>query len=86
MAMNRVKVGLSTVRGASVPYPYGGKARVVAVDIDLAALKAKNLTPQDVVNAFNAQNFVLPSGTAKIGRDGVQRLFEQQPGGAGGAE
>jgi multidrug efflux pump subunit AcrB len=67
MAMNRVKVGLSTVRGASVPYPAGGKARVVAVDIDLAALKAKNLAPQDVVNAFNAQNFVLPSGSAKIG-------------------
>lgn len=67
LAMNRVKIGLSTVQGASVPYPAGGKARVVAVDIDLAALKAKNLAPQDVVNAFNAQNFVLPSGTAKIG-------------------
>ena len=67
MAMNQVKVGLSTVRGASVPYPYGGKARVVAVDLDLPALQAKNLAPQDVVNAFNAQNFVLPSGTAKIG-------------------
>ena len=67
MAMNRVKVGLATVRGASVPYPAGGKARVVAVDIDLAALESKNLAPQDVVNAFNAQNFMLPSGTAKIG-------------------
>jgi multidrug efflux pump subunit AcrB len=67
LAMNRVKVGLSTVRGASVPYPAGGKARVVAVDIDLAALQAKNLAPQEVVGAFNAQNFILPSGTAKIG-------------------
>jgi multidrug efflux pump subunit AcrB len=67
MAMNRVRIGLSTVRGASVPYPAGGKARVVAVDIDLTALKAKNLAPEDVVNAFNAQNFVLPSGSAKIG-------------------
>lgn len=67
MAMNRVKIGLSTVRGAAVPYPAGGKQRVVAVDIDLPALKAKNLAPQDVVNAFNAQNFVLPSGSAKIG-------------------
>jgi multidrug efflux pump subunit AcrB len=67
IAINRVKIGLSTVQGASVPYPYGGKARVVAVDIDLAALEAKNLAPQDVVNAFNAQNFILPSGTAKIG-------------------
>ena len=69
--MNRVKVGLSTVRGASVPYPAGGKTRVVAVDIDLAALKAKNLAPQDVVNAFNAQNFILPSGTRKNRRDGI---------------
>jgi multidrug efflux pump subunit AcrB len=68
MAMNRIKVGLSTVQGASVPYPYGGKARVVAVDIDLAALKAKNLAPTEVVNAFNAQNFVLPSGAVKIGQ------------------
>ncbi|HVO84142.1 MAG TPA: efflux RND transporter permease subunit [Syntrophobacteria bacterium] len=67
MALNRVKQGLSTVRGASVPYPYGGKVRVVAVDIDMAALQAKNLAPQDVINAFNAQNFVLPSGTAKMG-------------------
>jgi multidrug efflux pump subunit AcrB len=67
IGQNRIKVGLSTVRGASIPYPAGGKARVVAVDIDLAALQAKNLSPQDVVSAFNAQNFVLPGGTAKIG-------------------
>ncbi|MHC1744166.1 MAG: efflux RND transporter permease subunit [Syntrophobacteraceae bacterium] len=67
LAFNQVRVGLMTVRGASVPYPYGGKVRVVAVDLDLSALQAKSLAPQDVVSAFNAQNFVLPSGTAKIG-------------------
>jgi multidrug efflux pump subunit AcrB len=67
LATNRVRVGLSTVQGAAVPYPAGGKARVVAVDIDLAALESKGLSPQDVVNAFTAQNFMLPSGTAKIG-------------------
>lgn len=79
MAMNRVKVGLSTVRGASVPYPAGGKSRVVAVDIDLAGLKAKNLAPQDVVNAFNAQNFVLPSGTAKIGETEYNVYLNSSP-------
>jgi len=79
MALNQVKVGLSTVRGASVPYPAGGKARVVAVDIDLAALKSKNLAPQDVVNAFNAQNFVLPSGTAKIGGTEYNVLLNSNP-------
>ena len=67
LAMNRVKIGLSTVQGASVPAPAGGKVRLVAVDLDLAAVEAAGLSPQEVVNAFNAQNFVLPSGTAKIG-------------------
>jgi multidrug efflux pump subunit AcrB len=67
MAFNQVRVGLANVTGASIPYPYGGKPRVVAVDLDLAAMKAKNLTPTDVVNALNAQNLILPSGSAKIG-------------------
>jgi len=67
LAFNQVRVGLANVPGASIPYPYGGKSRVVAVDLDLAALKANSLSPVDVVNAFNAQNLILPSGTAKIG-------------------
>jgi multidrug efflux pump subunit AcrB len=37
------------------------------VDIDPVKLQAKGLTPMDVVNAVNAQNLTLPSGTAKIG-------------------
>jgi multidrug efflux pump subunit AcrB len=65
---NLVRVGLSSTRGAMIPYPYGGKQRVVEVDLNLPALKAKNLLPQDVLNAINAQNLVLPSGTTKIGR------------------
>jgi multidrug efflux pump subunit AcrB len=40
------------------------------VDIDPEKLVAKGLTPLDVVNAVNAQNLTLPSGTAKI--DGKQ--------------
>ena len=67
IAVNQVRVGLVSVPGAVIPYPYGGKQRVVAVDLDLTALKAKNIQPQDVVNAVSAQNLVLPSGTAKIG-------------------
>jgi len=64
---NQVRIGLSTVRGAMIPWPYGGKSRVVSVDLNLPALKAKNLLAQDVVSAINAQNLVLPSGTTKIG-------------------
>jgi len=64
---NQVRVGLSNTRGAMIPWPYGGKTRVISVDLNLAALKSKNLAPQDVVNAINAQNLILPSGTTKIG-------------------
>ncbi len=65
--VNQMRVGLTTVHGAAIPWPYGGKQRLVSVDLDLTALKAKNLSPEDVVNAINAQNLVLPSGTTKIG-------------------
>src|SRR5208282_258785 len=64
---NHVRVGVANVPGAMIPWPYGGKQRVIAVDLSLPALKAKNIQAQDVVNAVNAQNLVLPSGTAKIG-------------------
>ena len=67
LSANNIRVGLATVRGAAMPWPYGGKMRLVSVDLDLGALKAKNLAPIDVVNALNAQNLIFPSGTAKIG-------------------
>lgn len=67
LTQNQVRVGLSIVRGAAMPWPYGGRTRLVSVDLDLPALKSKSLTPQDVVNAISAQNLILPSGTAKIG-------------------
>ena len=81
MAFNQVRVGLMNVPGASMPYPYGGKPRVVAVDLDLTALKSKNLAPTDVVNAINAQNLVLPSGTAKIGATEFNIALNSSPAG-----
>lgn len=41
---------------------------MVAIDLDPQALQAKGLTPADIVNAVNAQNLVLPTGTAKMGQ------------------
>ncbi len=65
--LNQIRTLLVTVQGAQIPWPYGGKTRVVSVDLDLTALKARGMTPQDVVNAVGAQNLVLPGGTAKVG-------------------
>src|SRR5471032_332494 len=62
-----IRTQLATVQGAAVPLPFGGKIRQIMIDIDPRALQAKGLSPSDVVNAVNAQNLILPGGTAKIG-------------------
>jgi multidrug efflux pump subunit AcrB len=64
---NFIRTQLATVQGAATPFPYGGKQRLISVDIDFAALQAKNLSAVDIVNAVNAQNLILPTGTAKLG-------------------
>src|SRR5258707_5128665 len=64
---NFIRTQLVTIQGASVPVPYGGKLRVVNIDIDPDALYARGLSPQDVANAILSQNVILPAGTPKIG-------------------
>ncbi len=68
LGTNSIRTQLATIEGAQTPYPYGGKQRQVQVDLDLAALQAKGLSPADVVNAVSAQNLIVPSGTIKIDR------------------
>src|SRR5919108_5901740 len=63
----RIRQQLAPIPGITLPTPAGGKYRQIMVDIDPAKLTAKGLTPLDVVNAVNAQNLTLPSGSAKIG-------------------
>src|SRR6266568_8408043 len=58
---------LGTVQGARVPNPWGGKQRQVMVDLDLDAMYARNLSPNDVSTAISNQNLIIPAGTAKMG-------------------
>jgi multidrug efflux pump subunit AcrB len=67
LSLNFVRPRLTTIQGAAIPYPYGGKQRLVSVDLNIPALQARGLTPNDVVNAIASQNLILPSGTVKIG-------------------
>ena len=66
LATNTLRPQLVTIPGVAVPWPYGGKMRLVSVDLDMQALLAKGLTSADVINAVNSQNLILPTGTAKI--------------------
>jgi CzcA family heavy metal efflux pump len=67
LGQNFLRTYLATVQGAATPYPYGGKIRQIQVDLDLPKLQAYGLQPNDIVNAVNAQNIILPTGTIKMG-------------------
>ncbi|MFZ0771605.1 MAG: efflux RND transporter permease subunit [Candidatus Sulfotelmatobacter sp.] len=67
LGQNFLRNYLATVPGAATPYPYGGKIRQIQVDLDLPKLQSYGLQPSDIVNAVNAQNIILPSGTIKLG-------------------
>ncbi|WGJ14863.1 efflux RND transporter permease subunit [Methylocapsa sp. D3K7] len=63
----RMRQALAPIPGITLPTPYGGKYRQVMIDIDPNALAARGITPNDIVNAVNAQSLTLPSGDAKMG-------------------
>src|SRR5262249_37324388 len=79
LTSNFLRVGLATVQGAQMPYPYGGKQRQVMIDIDLPRLHARGLSPNDVNSALQAQNFVLPSGTTKLGNQKLLVRLNSSP-------
>jgi multidrug efflux pump subunit AcrB len=64
---NFIRAQLVTVQGAAVPLPYGGKNRVVNIDVDPDALYARGLSAQDVLSATLRQNIIVTPGTAKMG-------------------
>ena len=65
---NFIRPQLASVAGAAVPIPYGGLNRAIEADLNLQAMQANNISPQDVTNALTAQNLIIPAGTEKIGR------------------
>ena len=67
LGQNFLRTSLATVQGAATPYPYGGKIRQIQVDLDMPKLQSYRLSPIDIVNALNAQNLILPTGTTKLG-------------------
>src|SRR5438105_2238381 len=66
-AANFIIQQLGTVQGARVPQPWGGKQRQVMVDLNLDAMYARGVSPNDVSAAISSQNLIIPAGTAKMG-------------------
>jgi multidrug efflux pump subunit AcrB len=67
LGVTAVRTPLVTVPGAAIPFPYGGKQRLVQIDLDNAAMQARGLSGADVAQALAAQNLLVPIGTQKIG-------------------
>jgi multidrug efflux pump subunit AcrB len=63
----QVRQQLAPIQGITLPTPYGGKYRQIMVDLDPDALRARGITPAEIVTAVNAQSLTLPSGDAKMG-------------------
>ncbi|WP_428307083.1 efflux RND transporter permease subunit [Lacipirellula sp.] len=78
-ATTGIRPGLATVNGAQIPYPYGGMARQIMVDIDPEKLHAWHLSAADVSEAINLQNLIAPSGTAKVGQQEYSIRLNSSP-------
>src|SRR5439155_25099609 len=50
------------------PVVYGGRLRAVLAYLDSARMQARNLSPQDVMDAIDKYNIFLPTGDAKFGK------------------
>jgi multidrug efflux pump subunit AcrB len=79
LGQNIIRPALAVVHGAEVPYPYGGKPRVIMADLDPDALHSRGLTPADVSDALQKQNVILPSGDVKIGNSDYMLTMNNSP-------
>jgi multidrug efflux pump subunit AcrB len=79
LGQNIIRPALAVVHGAEVPYPYGGKPRVIMADLDPRAVHSRGLTPADVSDALQKQNVILPSGDVKIGNRDYMLTMNNSP-------
>ncbi len=78
-ATNFIRMKLFTIPGLSTPAPFGGRSRMIAVDIDPTKLDAMGLSPADVMNAVSSQNVITPAGIARMDTREVPILTNSSP-------
>src|ERR1700739_157243 len=69
LALNRVRPLFATLPGVSAPPPFGGAARTIVVSVDPERLRAYRMAPEEVVQALNNGNTIVPAGNVPIGDD-----------------
>jgi multidrug efflux pump subunit AcrB len=69
MTLFRVRPILATLDGVSAPPPFGGKVRMVVVELDPHRLQACAMSPEEVATALAQANVTLPEGVVRFGDD-----------------
>jgi multidrug efflux pump subunit AcrB len=67
LALNRVRPLFATLPGVSAPPPFGGAARTIVVSVDADRLRAYRMAPEEVVQALNTGNTIVPAGNVRTG-------------------
>jgi multidrug efflux pump subunit AcrB len=70
----RVRPVVSTIPGVSTPPPFGGNQRSIVVTVDEAKLGQYHVSVDDIVNAIDKNNTIVPSGVVRIGD--LQRIAQ----------
>jgi len=66
-ALNRVRPLFATLPGVSAPPPFGGNARTIVVSVDPDRLRAYRMAPEEVIQALNTGNAIVPAGNVRTG-------------------
>jgi len=77
--LNFIRLRLFTIPGLATPAPFGGKSRQIMIDIDPKALAAKGLSPNDILNAIQASNLIIPAGSARMGETEYNVALNSSP-------
>src|SRR5213596_927405 len=67
LALNRVRPLFATLPGVSAPPPFGGAARTIVVSVDPSRLRAYRMAPDEVIQALNTGNTIVPAGNVRTG-------------------
>ncbi len=66
LALFRVRPMFATLPGVSAPPPFGGNARTMVIHVDPERLRAYRMAPEEVVQAVNKSNLIVPAGNVRI--------------------
>ncbi|WP_447977255.1 efflux RND transporter permease subunit [Candidatus Nitrospira bockiana] len=67
LALFRVRPMFATLPGVSAPPPFGGNARTIVIHVDPDRMRAYHMAPEEVLQAINKSNLVVPAGNVRIG-------------------